>query len=246
MQGSNFDLLTIISLVVAVLAIIKLRSVLGRRTDDDEARIDRQMRAREAQQRAAAAGEKVVTLPGRDRAPPPPVEREEPDQEEAAAKVGEYAAGNAPLRNGLMEIFRADNSFDPDMFLTGAKQAYEMIVTAFAEGNRRMLKDLLSSDVYEGFADAISERERDGYQVDQSFVGINSAKLIEADVRDGRNAQVTVKFVSQLISATRDKAGEVVSGDPQKIQEVTDIWTFSRDLRSRDPNWKLIGTQAPN
>lgn len=245
MDGSNFDLLSIISLVIAVLAIIKLRSVLGRRTSDDEARIDRQMRAREAQQRAAAAGEKVVTLPGRTAGG----EEQKPsanDTAEAEARVREFASDDDALKDGLLQMVRVDPSFDPEHFLTGAKQAYEMIVTAFAEGNRRLLRDLLSPDVFDGFNAAISDREAQALQVDQSFVGINSAKLIEAEVRNGRDGNVTVKFVSQLISATRDREGNVVTGDPQRIQEVTDIWTFSRDLTSRDPNWKLIGTQAQN
>jgi len=241
----NFDLLTIISLVIAVLAFLKLRSVLGRRTSDDEARIDRQIRAREAQERAAAAGEKVVTLPGREPAPGRPDHVDEEERKEAEQSVSDYAKDDEDLRDGLVSIFRRDTSFDPENFLGGGKQAYEMIVTAFAEGNRRMLRDLLSEDVFDGFAAAISEREAAGQQVDQSFVGINSARIIEAEVKNDTDAHVTVKFVSQLISATRDSDGEVISGDPQKIMEVTDIWTFARDLTSGDPNWKLIGTQAP-
>ena len=117
-------------------------------------------------------------------------------------------------------------------------------VVNYSTINQRMLKDLLSDDVFEGFSEAIREREAAGHQVDQSFVGINSAKLVEAEVKGGSAANLTVKFVSQLISATRDASGEVLSGDPQRVQEVTDIWTFARDLNSRDPNWKLIGTQA--
>ncbi|MEL7304054.1 MAG: Tim44/TimA family putative adaptor protein, partial [Pseudomonadota bacterium] len=200
--------------------------------------------AREAQQRAAAAGEKVVTLPGRDRNADVQQQQETFDAEEAEAKVTDYAGSDDSLREGLREIFRRDNTFDPDEFMSGAKQAYEMIVTAFAEGNRRMLRDLLSDDVYEGFSAAIDDRDQQHLQIDQSFVGINAAKIIEADVKNGDEANVTVKFQSQLISATRDKGGEVISGDPQRVQDVTDIWTFARDLSTQDPNWKLIGTQS--
>jgi predicted lipid-binding transport protein (Tim44 family) len=157
----------------------------------------------------------------------------------------EYAAGNAELSNGLVEIVRADPGFDPEHFLHGAKAAYEIIVTAFAEGNRRTLKGLLNSEVYDGFNSAIADRERRGEQIDQSFVGIKSADLVEADLK-AEVAQLTVKFVSELISATRDRAGVVINGDPKRIREVTDIWTFARDAASRDPNWKLIATQAAN
>ncbi len=123
-----------------------------------------------------------------------------------------------------------------------------MIVTAFAEGNRKILKDLLNRDVYDGFVRAMAERESRGEQVDQSFVGINKADIVESEVKSGI-ANITVRFVSQLISATRDKAGAILSGDPQKVKEVTDIWTFSRDISSAkaraNPNWRLIATQSP-
>lgn len=243
MEG-DFNLLTIISLVVAALAILKLRSVLGKRTTDDEVRIDRQARAREAQQRAAAAGEKVVTLPGREPPPPKMGPHDESDVAVAEKGVKDYAKDNTALGEALLQIHRLDRSFEPANFMSGAKQAYEMIVTAFAEGNRRILSDLLSEDVYVGFAQAIDEREAAGQQIDQSFVGINAARIIEAELEGGRNAHLTVRFVSQLISATRDKDGEVITGDPQRVIEVTDIWTFARDMSSANPNWKLISTQA--
>jgi predicted lipid-binding transport protein (Tim44 family) len=122
-----------------------------------------------------------------------------------------------------------------------------MVVTAFAEGNRKILKDLLSRDVYDGFTQAISEREKRGEQIDQSFVGINKADIVESDLKNGI-ANVTVRFMSQLISATRDRAGAILAGDPQRIKEVTDIWTFRRDVstaRARaNPNWELVATQS--
>ena len=166
-------------------------------------------------------------------------------QADIEQRVKEYAAGNADIAKGLVDIVRADTGFDPDHFLQGAKAAYEIIVTAFAEGNRKTLKDLLSPEVYEGFSGAITERESRGEQIDQSFVGIKSADLVEAELKSGI-AQLTIKFVSELISATRDKAGGVINGDPKRIREVTDIWTFAREVVSRNPNWKLVATQAAN
>ena len=164
---------------------------------------------------------------------------------DAETRVKSFAAGNSNLERALLEILQADGSFDPEHFVRGAKQAYEMIVTAFAEGNRKILKDLLSREVYDGFVSAITDRENRGEQIDQSFVGINRADIIEAELKNGW-AQLTVKFLSQLISATRDRAGQVISGDPQRIKEVTDIWTFAREVGSRNPNWRLIATQAAN
>lgn len=244
MQG-NIDIVTLLALVVAVFVILRLRGVLGRRTGEDEARIDRQMRAREAREQAAAAGDKVVTLPRREaediQTGAPPVSVEE-DMEERVRSLG---IKDSAVQSGILAIARRDSVFDPEHFLAGAKQAYEMVVTAFAEGNRGLLQDLLSDEVYEGFASAISEREERGEQIDQSFVGINRADIVEAELKNSE-ANVTVKFLSQLISATRDAAGEVISGDPQRVLEVTDIWTFARDVTSANPNWRLIATQAPH
>ncbi len=244
-MDGKIDIFTIMFLVLAVVIILKLRSVLGRRTTDDEARIDRNR----ALERARAAGkpganDKVVAMPRRERA-------DQPSEATAAASAAEeervrgFAGGDQSLAEGLLAIFRADGSFDPDSFVKGARQAYEMIVTAFAEGNRKALKNLLSKEVFDGFAGAISDREARGEIIDQSFVGINKADLLEAELKNG-TAQVTVKFVSELISATRDRAGAVISGDTKKIKEVVDIWTFAREVASRDPNWRLIATQAPN
>lgn len=246
-MDGRIDVITLLFLVVAVFVILKLRSVLGRRTGDEEARYERQARAQqEARERAAAAKDKVVSLPRREREPAT-IDRQEPAEAAASAesRVKKFAAGNTSLQESLLSIARADLSFDPEGFLRGAKQAYEMIVTAFAEGNRKMLRDLLSKEVFDGFAGAIADRESRGEQIDQSFVGINKADIVEADLKGG-SASVTVKFVSQLISATRDSSGQVVSGDPQRIREVTDIWTFSREIASRNPNWRLIATQASN
>lgn len=242
----EIDPITLISLIVAVVAILKLRSVLGRRTGDEDNRIEKVR----AEHREAAAADKVVTLPRRDGA-----ETYQPAESDGGSAVAEveakirssYSDGERPVQQGLLEILHQDASFDPQNFLQGAKAAYEMIVTAFAEGNRRMLKDLLDADVFDGFGAAITDRESRGEQVDQSFVGIEKADIVEADLNKGV-ASVTVRFVSQLISATRDRGGAIISGDDKRVKDVTDIWTFSRDLstaRARaNPNWKLIATQA--
>lgn len=247
-MNGPIDVVTLLFLVLAVVIFIKLRSVLGRRTGHEETRLERYKAQQEARQRNGelVGQDKVVTLPRR--------EREEaearPATGQAAAadgeqRVREFAAGNSEVSQALVEIYRADSSFDPDHFVQGAKAAYEIIVTAFAEGNRRTLKNLLNSEVYDGFNGAIADREKRGEQIDQSFVGIKSADLVEAELKGGV-AQITVKFVSELISATRDRAGVVIGGDPKRIREVTDIWTFAREINSRDPNWKLVATQAAN
>jgi len=245
----KIDLFTLISLIVAVVVVLKLRSVLGRRTGDEEARVER-YRAERARQASGAASENgnVVAMPRRDRDAAAAAATPEASQADVEERIRTYPSAEAGARAGLIEIAKLDPAFEPDTFVRGAKQAYEMIVTAFAEGNRKLLKDLLSREVYDGFVSAISEREQRGEQVDQSFVGIDKADIMESELKGGI-ASITVRFVSQLISATRDKAGAIIGGDPQRIKEVTDIWTFSRDISTpkarANPNWRLIATQSP-
>lgn len=247
-MNGEINLLTLLSLIVAVVAIIKLRSLLGRRTEEDDSRIQRKREAAMNKQVQAQQSEKVVALPRRDR------EVEAAETTVSVAEVEErikaFAGSDTVLAERLTDILRLDPKFDPDAFLRGAKQAYEMIVTAFAEGNRRILRDLLSSDVFDSFSRAIAEREQQSHVIDQSFVGINRADILEAEVSGKGMASVTVRFMSQLISATRDKAGEIIEGDDSRVKDVTDIWTFSRDISTdearRNLNWKLVATQASN
>jgi predicted lipid-binding transport protein (Tim44 family) len=245
-MDGRIDLTTLLLLVVAVVMILKLRSVLGRKTGDEEARYQRyetQQREARAQAQAAAekkAADKVVTMPRREGSHAEPV-KAQPSIAEREEKIRAAFPGNAAVADGLVDIVRADPNFDPAQFMTGARGAYEMIVTSFAEGNRKTLKDLLSKEVFDGFNAAIGDREAKGLQMDQSFVGIKSASITEADLKDDL-ASVTVRYVSELISAVRDKAGQVIDGDPKKIREVTDVWTFVRKVTSRDPNWKLDAT----
>ncbi len=246
-MSAQFDLTTLAFLVLAVVVFLKLRSVLGRRTEDDEARTERYRSQRTAQQnqQGPQSDGKIVTLPRRGAEPAPAdvVQRETDGDRDL--RMTKFAGGNAALSNGLIGIARGDATFDPSEFMKGGKAAYEMIVMAFAEGNRKSLSDLLSPDVFSGFMQAITTREEAKEIVEQSFVGIKSAEMIEAEMK-GNTAQVTVKFVSEIINATRSASGEVISGDPKRIKEVTDIWMFARDVTARDPNWKLVSTQAAN
>jgi predicted lipid-binding transport protein (Tim44 family) len=98
-------------------------------------------------------------------------------------------------------------------------------------------------EVYDGFETAINDRETKGEKAETRFVSIDKSDIIGADVK-GKTAQVTVRFVSQLVSVTRDRDGNVIDGNPDKVTDVTDVWTFARDLGSRDPNWKLVATEA--
>jgi predicted lipid-binding transport protein (Tim44 family) len=250
-MDGQIDLFTLLTLVVALVAIFKLRSVLGRRTGDEESRIERRQREAEQAEKSREAGpsEKVVTLPRREREDRSVAQAAGSQVAEVESRIKSLGAGDTAITSGLLDILKLDAAFDPDHFLRGARQAYEMIVTAFAEGNRTVLRDLLSNAVQDSFFRAIGEREQRGEVIDQSFVGISKADIIEAETEKSA-ANITVRFVSQLISATRNRAGAVIDGDPGKVRDVTDIWTFSRDHSTakgrRNPNWKLVATQSPN
>jgi predicted lipid-binding transport protein (Tim44 family) len=153
------------------------------------------------------------------------------------------AALSDPLMRSLQDIHAADRSFNIDEFLAGARHAYEETVTAFAAGNRAILKPLLSNEVYSTFESAISAREAKNEKVAFTFVGFKDVKAIHAAMK-GRVADITVTFVSQSVSATHDANGAVIDGDPKSVREVTDIWSFERDTRSNDPNWTLVATSG--
>lgn len=243
-MSGQLDLLTLISLVVAVIAVWKLRSILGRDAGPPERRPERLNDTRRRNGGPAAEPGKVVTMPRREAAAPTgPVDVAVADAEQ---RIRAFAANDQAVADGLVEIYKTDPAFEPAAFVNGAKQAYEMIVTAFAEGNRKTLKELLSKDVFEAFNGEILARDRRGDIIDQSFVGITKADITEADLKSGI-ASITIRFVSQLISATRDRRGTVTGGDPQKIREVTDVWTFSRDISTprarQNLNWRLVATQ---
>jgi predicted lipid-binding transport protein (Tim44 family) len=231
-----FDIYTIIFLALAVFIFLRLRSVLGQRTGRERPPYD-PYSARDAVRTPTA--DKVVALPPRtaDVAPKPTTEAAPVDRWKDVAEAGSAAAA------GLDAIVAQDPGFDPKHFLTGARAAYEMIVTAYGSGDRRSLKNLLSREVYDGFETAIRERESRGETAETRFVSIDKADIAGAEVK-AKTAQITVRFVSQLVSVTRDRAGTVIDGNPDKVTDVTDVWTFARDLGSRDPNWKLVATEA--
>lgn len=230
------DIYTIIFLALAVFIFLRLRNVLGQRTGSERPPLERA-----ARDLVRGGNDNVVSMPGTaiDQAPLAPTA--EPVQ--APDRWKGIAAPDSALAAGLDQIVSSNASFNAQHFLAGAKSAYEMIVLAFASGDRRALKDLLSSEVYEGFETVIRGREQRGEKVDTKFVSIDKAELVSAGVRE-RIAHLTVRFISQMISVTRDKDGTVIDGNPEKITDVTDVWTFSRDVASRDPNWKLVGTES--
>jgi predicted lipid-binding transport protein (Tim44 family) len=233
-----FDIYTIIFLALAVFIFFRLRSVLGQRTGRERPPYD-PYSARDAVR--SPASDKIVTLP--QRPVEPAVSRPAEPAPPPADRWKDVAESGSSVAAGLDAIAAADPSFDAKHFITGARAAYEMIVTAFAEGDRRQLRSLLSREVYDGFDAAIGERGSRGETAESRFVSIDGSTITAAEQR-ARTAQITVRFVSKLISVTRGRTGDVIDGNAEKVTDVTDVWTFAREVSSRDPNWKVVATEA--
>jgi predicted lipid-binding transport protein (Tim44 family) len=230
MTGTVLELLILAGFAAFIL--YRLYASLGRRTGQEQPPRFDPLNGRERIENRrpttiASKDDNVVPLPRAREMPRP---------------VSEIALSPA-VASGVDAVRQFDPTFEPDGFVRGAKAAHELIARAFAQGDRAALRPLLSEDVYASFDAAITAREKAGQQVDFSFIGLKQTNLEEVSLR-GRIAEVTVRFVSELISATRDAAGAVIEGAAGVVREVTDVWTFARDTRSSDPNWKLVSTAA--
>ncbi len=240
-MDQSFDVTTLVFAALAVFVVWKLRSVLGTRTGNERPPFDPfgiRRKMRDGAAPPATETGTVIRLPGADVrvASPPPPSFASPSWE------GIVAPGSrAP--DGLRMIAEADPSFDATAFVGGARAAYEMILAAFAAGDKQTLAPLLAKDVFDGFAAAIAAREAEGHKVESTFVGIDKALVEDAALRE-RTAQVSIRFQAKLITVTRDATGNVVDGSSDAVSDVNDLWTFARDIGSRDPNWKLVATET--
>ncbi len=235
--------LDLLLFAIAALIIYRLIYALGRNPGDDKP-TQPPFSHRESERHDTAQGRdgrdgNVIPLPGAKSTADAPEEAPAPNQ----AIIERLAPKGSALAEGLTEIQMADRTFEPQHFVTGARSAYEMIVGAFAAGDRKQLKPLLAEDVYDSFEQAVSDRESKGNSIETNFVGIEKADIVQATLKD-KVAEITVKFVSEIISVTKNADGAVIEGDPVTVKKITDVWTFARNTASRDPNWKLIGTAA--
>ncbi|NKB20360.1 MAG: Tim44/TimA family putative adaptor protein [Alphaproteobacteria bacterium] len=227
-MGDGFQALDIILFaMIAAFLVLRLRSVLGKRTGHQR----RPPEGGTESRRESQPNDNVVELPDRNtETPEPEFEDVDPDD---------------PIAVGLTEVKIADPSFDPATFAEGASAAFEMVVQAFAEGDTKTLRGLLNDEVLDNFSMAIDEREKAGETLETTVIGIKKSDIIEARL-DGRTAFITVKVVSEQVNVTRDKDGAAIDGDENLVADVTDLWTFARNTRARDPNWTLVETRSPN
>ncbi len=161
----------------------------------------------------------------------------------AAMPRKNYALDNKTAENGLIDIARADKGFDIDMFLQGAQDAFAMIVESFAEGDRDTLKNLLEPSVYNAFEQEITKREERGEIQITDIHAVRKAVVTKAGLT-GKMAHITVKFTAEETSVTRNKDGEIIAGNPDRTHTMNDLWTFSREIRSKDPSWLLLETRG--
>ncbi len=240
-MGDGFQFLDIILFAaIAAFFVLRLRGVLGKKTGHHKRRAD------PFAPREAAEDEddnKVIPLP--DHSKNAGAEEDVEAAGDSAEEAAEAEAAATPLAAGLIQVKRADKSFDAEGFVEGARTAFEWVIDAFAQGDAKTLRPLLSNDVYGDFSGAIEEREAAGQTLETTLVGITDAQIIEAELQ-GRTAFVTIKFVSEQVNVVRDSDGEVAEGDPNHVTKITDIWTFARNTRSRDPDWTLVATRSPN
>lgn len=242
-MGGGFQYFDIILFaMIAVFLILRLRSALGRRDGHEGDYRDLFSGGQKDKPPHDETRDNIVQLPNNGTEKNGEYER---DDIEESVLASEPEVFEGPAAYGLEEIRTIDERFSAKAFVQGARGAFEMILGAYASGDTKTLKSLLSPDVYENFESAIKEREAAGETLDETLVGIITAEVVEAGV-SGDEAIITVKFVSEQISALRDKEGTVIDGDPAKVIRRVDFWTFSRDRRSDDPNWFLVETSSPH
>lgn len=160
----------------------------------------------------------------------------------AQSNKGTMAIADSNVQDGLVEIAKADKSFEIYAFLQAAQDAFVFVVESYAEGDRETLRDLLSPQVYDAFEQAIDAREKTGESMQTEIRSIQKSEVVEARL-DGKDALITVRFWADETTVTRDVNGEITAGHPDKATQMRDVWTFSRNVKSRDPRWMVVETR---
>lgn len=208
---------------IAVFILLRLRSTLGKKTGFD---------IRDHMNRMGDTGERIIQLPERTKI------------RDAAADADALPLAevkNPELTAGLAGITAVDPGFSAKEFLRGAKAAFEMVFDAFAKGDRASLKALTADDVYQGFDEAIRERESGDSRPETTLVSVTPQEITEAKL-DRMTARIAVRFATEQITVTRDKNNVIIEGDPSHVEADEVEWVFERDVRSKDPNWQIVAT----
>lgn len=222
----------IVYALIAAGLIFWLRSILGTRSDDDPLL---------APKLELTEDGKVVGLGGNAERNSDKIALIAELAEEANEK-GNMSIENQQAQDGLVDIVKADRDFDVYVFLQAAQDAFVFVVESFAEGDRETLEDLLSRDVFAAFDGAITQRENAGETMETEIQSIQKSEIVEARL-EGKIAYVTVRFWADEVSVSKDEEGNIVHGHPDKSSQMRDVWTFSRDTKSRDPRWMVVETR---
>ena len=178
---------------------------------------------------------------------PAPISRQSPDFEVIEggpdSDIVDHVDADSDMVETLTSIKRVDPEFRLTEFLNGARAAYEMILMGFERGEINDIRAFLSEDVAQTFDDVVQQRRDQGIKIDAEFSGIREMKL-QAVTFDSSNstAELTVMFIGELMSVAKNENGDVIEGDAKKVKRQKDIWTFSKDMGLRDPNWRLVAT----
>ena len=206
---------------VAVFLILRLKNVLGTRDGFEPPRTGAATKTEAATQRKRHDFEVIPGGPDLD--------------------IIDHVKEGSDAAKALAEMKKAEPSFNVSDFLSGAGQAYEMILMGFERGDLASIQPFLDDEVYQTFVDVVAQREDEGLIVEASFAGLSELTLTDATFEDGIG-EITVRFVGELTSVVRDRAGDVVEGDPNAVKRQRDVWTFGRKMGSEDPNWQLVAT----
>lgn len=227
-------ILTFISIGVLFVVILRLYNVLGTKTGYDGENYRKRWPTHSGAQKAEPTVEEVVI---------DEKELARRKEKQAIEEIDEVSKDNVELNKALRQILDKDKDFSVKKFIASAKQAYEIILQAFVEGDKATLEMLLDNNLYNAFCDAIDERRELKHIVNNSFIGLDKFNLIDVKLVDNK-ASITALFISQLISSTYDEYGDLISGDPVNVCYNKDTWVFQRDLSSKDKIWKVVDTDA--
>ncbi|GJL86277.1 MAG: hypothetical protein DHS20C02_20520 [Micavibrio sp.] len=223
----------IVYALVAAGLVFWLRSILGTRHGDERERPNPYVQTEQAAD---------PTTDSPYLADEKPITPEERIMELAENKTGSLSVENKTAENGLLDISKVDKKFDISHFLTGAPDAFAYIVEAFAQGDKETLKNLLTEGVYKAFEGAIDEREKRGETAITEIHAIKKAEVIEAR-QEGKTAFITLRFTADETSVVKDSDGEILEGHPDKVTQMRDVWTFGREVNSKDPRWLVYETR---
>ena len=218
----------IILLVVVVLIFQKLKTLLGTRPDMEERNI------------AETKATKLIDIINKE------LEQTEEKLSEMKKEEQEKSQSTTEEKTELSETDKALSlipNFNKENFINSAKKAFELIVTSFSKGDVKTLEMLVNLKLFKKFQEVINQRQNDGITSETDFIGFDSAEITHAEITKNDIAKITVKFISEQVNLLRNKEGEVIEGDENYIQNITDVWTFEKALTSSSPNWLLVSTK---